>query len=195
MLVFIVANAIGFVLVSLWINSLAFALSFPILAILALYSYMKYFSSLAHLVLGICLGLAPIAGAVAVSETIPLWSIFLACGVVFWVSGFDILYSIQDMEFDKQNSLYSVPSLLGMHKSLLVARGCHILAVMFWIAFLHISPLSSHSYFAVLISALMLTYEHYLVARNLNNIPKAFFVVNGYLGVVFLIILTMDMLL
>ncbi|MDE5816462.1 MAG: 4-hydroxybenzoate octaprenyltransferase, partial [Helicobacter sp.] len=68
-------------------------------------------------------------------------------------------------------------------------------AIVFWSGFLYISPLSAHSYFAILISAIMLTYEHYLVARNLSNIPKAFFVVNGYLGVVFLIILTMDMLL
>ncbi len=195
MLIFIVANALAFVLISSWINTLAFVLSFPILAILTLYSYMKYFSSWAHIVLGICLGLAPIAGAVAVSETIPLWSVLLACGVVFWVAGFDILYSIQDMEFDKQNALHSIPSLLGMHKSLLVARGCHVLAIVFWSGFLYISPLSAYSYFAILISAIMLTYEHCLVARNLNNIPKAFFVVNGYLGVVFLIILTMDMLL
>lgn len=195
MLIFIIVNAVAFVLISSWINTLAFALSFPFLAILALYSYMKYFSSLAHIVLGICLGLAPIAGAVAVSETIPLWSVWLACGVVFWVAGFDILYSIQDIEFDKQNALHSIPSLLGMQKSLLVARGCHVLAIVFWSGFLYISPLSAHSYFAILISAIMLTYEHYLVARNLSNIPKAFFVVNGYLGVVFLIILTMDMLL
>ncbi|BCZ16997.1 hypothetical protein NHP190003_02790 [Helicobacter sp. NHP19-003] len=83
------------------------------LAILAGYSYMKRFSYLAHLVLGVCLGLAPIAGVVAVLGAIPLWSLWLAFGVAFWVAGFDLLYSLQDMEFDRKEGLYSVPAIFG----------------------------------------------------------------------------------
>lgn len=194
-LFFIAINAIAFVLISYWINPLAFMLSFPILGILALYSYMKRFSMYAHLVLGVCLGLAPIAGAVAITQTIPMWSVLLAAGVMFWVAGFDILYSIQDMDFDRKHALYSIPAFFGAYQSLLIARACHVLALLFWAGFLFISPLGVGSYFALAISALMLFYEHYLVSSSFNNIPKAFFVVNGYLGIVFLFILLMDMLL
>ena len=108
MIIFIVANALIFIGVAYLINDLAFKLSIPILIILAAYSYFKRFSEFAHLVLGAALGLAPIAGAVAVTGTIPCWSVFLAFGVMFWVAGFDILYSLQDMEFDKKEGLFSI---------------------------------------------------------------------------------------
>ncbi len=108
-MIFIVVNAFVFITVAYMINSLAFYMSFPILFVLGSYSYFKRFSSLAHVVLGISLGLAPIAGVVAVTATIPLWSIFLSLGVIFWVAGFDLLYSLQDIEFDKANNLHSIP--------------------------------------------------------------------------------------
>ena len=101
MQLFILLNALIFIIVAYTINSLAFWLSFPILIILAGYSIFKRFSSYAHLVLGVSLGLAPIAGVVAVSETITLWSIYLSIGVMFWVAGFDLLYSLQDIQIDK----------------------------------------------------------------------------------------------
>ncbi len=102
MLLFILINGIIFVSGAYLINDLAFKLSFPILAILGGYSLFKRFSSLAHLILGISLGLAPIAGVIAIKGEVTIWSIYLATGVMFWVAGFDLLYSLQDIEFDKK---------------------------------------------------------------------------------------------
>ncbi|WP_236844923.1 UbiA-like polyprenyltransferase [Campylobacter mucosalis] len=106
LLIFIAINAIVFVLVAYFINDLAFYLSVPILIILAIYSIFKRFSSLAHVVLGVSLGLAPIAGVVAVANEITLYAVLLSLGVVFWVAGFDLLYSLQDLEFDVKNGLF-----------------------------------------------------------------------------------------
>lgn len=192
MLVFIILNALLFVLVSYFINSLALKLSLPFLFILGIYSYFKRFSSLAHFILGLSLGLAPIAGVVAVLGEIPLWSVFLSLGVLFWVAGFDLLYSIQDLEFDKTNGLFSIPSIYGLNATLIIARICHILAVIFWVCFVTGSNGGIFAYIGVFCAFCMLVYEHYLVRTDLLNIPKAFFQTNGYLGVIFLIFIILD---
>ncbi|GLH58315.1 menaquinone biosynthesis prenyltransferase MqnP [Helicobacter ailurogastricus] len=190
--VFCVANALCFVGVSYAINALAFKLSLPFLVILAGYSYMKRFSYLAHLVLGVCLGLAPIAGVVAVLGTIPLWSVWLAFGVAFWVAGFDLLYSLQDVEFDRKEGLYSVPAVFGEQVTLWVSRTCHALAVLLWASFVHSAHLGGVAWLGVGVCLGILIYEQWLVLKDFKNIPKAFFVTNGYLGVVFLGFVVMD---
>ncbi|BEG57091.1 4-hydroxybenzoate polyprenyltransferase UbiA [Helicobacter sp. NHP21005] len=189
---FCVANALGFVGVSYLINPLAFKLSWPFLAILAGYSYMKRFSYLAHLVLGVCLGLAPIAGVVAVLGAIPLWSVWLALGVAFWVAGFDLLYSLQDIEFDRKEGLYSVPAIFGAQVTLWVSRTCHALAVLFWAGFVDSAQLGGVAWLGVGVCLGILIYEQWLVLKDFKNIPKAFFVTNGYLGVVFLGFIIVD---
>jgi len=183
---FIAGNALLFIVVSYFINTLALVLSVPILGILGAYTYFKRFSALAHLILGLSLGLAPIAGAVAVLGTIPLWSVYLAIGVMFWVAGFDLLYSLQDMEFDRENNLHSIPAKLGEKKTLVIARIFHLLAVVFWGLYVGPSNIGSYGTMAVIVSVLLLGYEHYLVFESPRNIDKAFFTVNGYLGFVFL---------
>jgi len=193
MQIFIAVNAIIFIVVSYFINNLAFALSIPILFILGIYTYFKRFSAAAHWILGISLGLAPIAGAVAVLDTIPLWSIYLGVGVMFWVAGFDLLYSLQDIEFDKANSLHSIPAKLGAKKTMMIARISHTLAVIFWGLFVAPSGVGSFGTLAVIVSAMLLIYEHYLVADDFTKIDKAFFTVNGYLGFVFLLIIISGM--
>ncbi|WP_104732746.1 menaquinone biosynthesis prenyltransferase MqnP [Helicobacter salomonis] len=189
---FCIFNALLFVGVSYAINTLAFVLSFPFLLILGGYSYMKRFSTLAHVVLGVSLGLAPIAGVVAVLGEIPLWSVFLALGVVFWVAGFDLLYSLQDMEFDKRVGLHSVPAKFGASKTLALSRTAHLLAVLCWYGFVWSAHLSWLAYGGVGASAWILIYEQLLVHKDFKNIPKAFFVSNGYLGVVFFVFILLD---
>lgn len=189
---FIFANALIFVGVSYLINPLAFKLSIPILFILGFYSYVKRFSEYVHLILGISLGLAPIAGVIAVSEEIPCWSVFLSLGVMFWVAGFDILYSLQDMEFDKKENLYSIPAKIGEEASLLISEMFHLFSVIFWLLFVIYAKLGFFAYLAVLISAIMLYYEHKLVKKDFRNIPKAFFDVNGFLGIIFLVLIILD---
>lgn len=192
MLGFIAINALLFIVVAYFVNSLAFQLSLPILAVLGAYTLFKRFSALAHLILGISLGLAPIAGVVAVSGEITLWSFYLAIGVMFWVAGFDLLYSLQDMAFDKANNLHSIPSKYGAKKTMWIARVFHILAVAFWVAFVIESNLGVWAQAAVLFSAMMLTYEHYIVNKDFTKIDKAFFTVNGYLGFVFILLIIVE---
>jgi len=184
---FIVGNALLFIVTAYFINTLALALSVPILIVLGAYTYFKRFSAAAHLILGVSLGLAPIAGAVAVLGTIPLWSVYLALGVMFWVAGFDLLYSLQDIEFDRKNELHSIPAKLGVKKTMMISRFFHLLAVIFWGLFVAPSGIGSYGVLAVIVSALLLGYEHYLVLDNPEKIDKAFFTVNGYLGFVFLV--------
>ena len=192
MFLFTMANALGFILVAYFVNSLALILSVPILIIIGSYSYFKRFSYLAHIILGISLGLAPIAGVVAVSETIPFWSVLLSIGVMFWVAGFDLLYSLQDIEVDKKLELHSIPSKFGVEKTMQISKIFHALTVIFWLLFVIISDSSYFAYVAVILSALMLSYEHYLVNKDFKKIDKAFFTVNGYLGIIFFVLIVLD---
>ena len=192
MQLFIVVNAIVFIVTAFFVNSLAFWLSFPILVVLGGYSYFKRFSSLAHLVLGVALGLAPIAGVVAVSGTIPLWSVLLSLGVIFWVAGFDLLYSLQDIEFDKENDLHSIPSRYGAEATLFISAIFHSLAVLFWILFVWSAHLGIFASVAAFGSGFVLAYEQSLVRRDFTKIDRAFFTVNGYLGVAFFLLIILD---
>ena len=192
MMIFILVNAFAFIAVAYMINPLALKLSVPILFVLGSYSYFKRFSSLAHIVLGISLGLAPIAGVVAVSATIPAWSVILSLGVIFWVAGFDLLYSLQDIEFDKENDLHSIPSQYGAQATLFISALFHMLSVIFWALFAWIAGLGVFAFVAVILSAVMLTYEHHLVRKDFTKIDRAFFTVNGYLGVAFLVLIILD---
>ena len=191
-MIFIIINALIFISVAYFINFLAFALSFPILAILGGYSYFKRFSSLAHVILGVALGLAPIAGVVAVSATIPLWSVLLSLGVIFWVAGFDLLYSLQDIDFDKENDLHSIPSQYGAEATLFISSIFHSLAVLFWLLFVWSAGVGIFAFIAVIGSGFVLAYEQKLVRRDFTQIDRAFFTVNGYLGVAFLVLIILD---
>ncbi len=190
--VFIVLNGLAFVVTAWSINMTAFVLAFPILAFLAAYSYFKRFSETAHLILGLTLGLAPIAGVIAVEAAVPLWSVLLALGVTCWVAGFDLLYSLQDIEFDKAAGLYSVPSRYGPEATLFISALLHVNTVIFWALFVWAAGLGAFAWTAVFVSAVMLYYEHRLVRRDFTKIDRAFFTVNGYLGIVFLLLIVAD---
>lgn len=132
------------------------------------------------------------AGAIAVLGNIPLWSVFLSIGVVFWVAGFDLLYSLQDMEFDKSNGLHSIPSRYGSAATLKISGFFHMITIVFWGWFVHTAELGIFAELAVVFSAAMLMYEHYLVRKDFTKIDKAFFTVNGYLGFVFIGLIILD---
>jgi 4-hydroxybenzoate polyprenyltransferase len=191
-MIFVVVNAFVFIAIAYMINDLALYLSVPILFVLGSYSYFKRFSHLAHIVLGVSLGLAPIAGVVAVQASIPAWSVILSLGVIFWVAGFDLLYSLQDIEFDKENNLYSIPSRYGADATLFISSLFHMLSVIFWALFVWIAGLGIFAYAAVILSAVMLGYEHKIVRKDFTQIDRAFFTVNGYLGVAFFVFIILD---
>ena len=158
------------------------------------YSVFKRFSALAHIILGISLGLAPIAGVVAVLAEVTPWSLYLSAGVTFWVAGFDLLYSLQDIEFDKEHGLHSIPSKYGANNTLLIAKIFHTLTIVFWILFVISANLGIFAQLAVILSTIMLAYEHYLVNKDFTKIDRAFFTVNGYLGIMFLVLIILEVL-
>jgi len=194
MQLFIAANALIFIACAYFVNSLAFWLSFPILAVLGGYSLFKRFSELAHLVLGLSLGLAPIAGVVAVSATIPLWSVLLCLGVTFWVAGFDLLYSLQDIKFDQENKLFSIPAIYGDKATLFLSAIFHALAFILWLLFAWAAGLGAMAFFAIVVSGVILFFEHRIVRRDFSKIDRAFFTLNGYLGILFFIFVWISVL-
>lgn len=192
MQLFIALNAVVFIVVAYLINDLAFYLSVPILIILGGYSLFKRFSPYAHLVLGVSLGLAPIAGVVAVQESIPMWSVLLSIGVMYWVAGFDLLYSLQDMEYDKANGLFSIPSRFGQDATFFISRLFHAQTVLFWLLFVFSAELGFFAYVGVAVSAVVLFFEHRIVLKDFSKIDRAFFTLNGYLGVIFFAFIFLD---
>lgn len=184
--IFTGVNALVFIGVTYFVNDLAFILSIPVLIVLFSYSYFKRFSSLAHIVLGISLGLAPMAGAIAVLAEVPVWSLWLSVGVTFWVAGFDLLYSLQDIEFDRENGLFSIPSRFGAKATMQISAFFHIVAVLFWTLFVYEAQLDLYGWLAVVFAGVMLIYEHRIVRKDFTKIDRAFFTVNGYLGFVFM---------
>jgi len=194
MIAFILGNAFLFILVAYFINGLAFMLSVPILAILGAYTFFKRFSSMAHLILGVTLGLAPIAGVIAILGEVTPWSFYLAGGVLFWVAGFDLLYSLQDIEFDKKHNLHSIPSQFGVKKTMLISKMFHFMTIVLWSIFIQSAELGFFATLAVVLSAIMLTYEHHLVNKDFKKIDRAFFTVNGYLGIMFLILIILEVM-
>ena len=191
-LIFTVVNAVVFIAVTYMINDLAFYLSIPTLIVLGSYSYFKRFSSMAHIVLGLSLGLAPIAGSIAVEATIPLWTVLLSLGFMFWVAGFDLLYSLQDIDFDTKHGLHSIPSIYGAEATMLISTIFHVVTLIFWAMFVWSAGLGGFVWLAVVLSAAMLSYEHYLVRKDFTKIDRAFFTINGYLGIVFLALIIFD---
>lgn len=194
MQLFIVANALIFIICAYFVNSLAFWLSFPILAVLGGYSLFKRFSELAHLVLGLSLGLAPIAGVVAVSADIPLWSVLLCLGVTFWVAGFDLLYSLQDIKFDQENKLFSIPAIYGDKATLFLSAIFHALAFILWLLFAWAAGLGAMAFFGIVVSGVILFFEHRIVRRDFSKIDRTFFTLNGYLGILFFIFVWISVL-
>ncbi|EEA8518964.1 4-hydroxybenzoate polyprenyltransferase [Campylobacter jejuni] len=195
--IFIIINALIFISCSYFINTLAFYLSFPVLLVLAIYSAFKRFSSLAHLVLGFCLGLAPIAGSVIIMGEIHIYSVILCLGVTFWTAGFDLLYSLQDMEYDKKIGLHSIPAKFGSKATLFISSFCHILAVLFWLLFVWEVwgvALGKIALIGVIISGIILALEHKIVHKNFAHIDRAFFTLNGYLSIIFFIFIWIDLL-
>jgi 4-hydroxybenzoate polyprenyltransferase len=170
------------------LNRLALELSPAALAVLFFYSYTKRFTAWSHLVLGFCLGMSPAAAWIAISGSLDPRMLILCAAVTLWVGGFDILYACQDIEFDREAGLYSIPRRLGVARSLVVARTFHIvmLALLGWLAVSFGLPWPAWA--GLIVVAALLAYEHSLVkAHDLSRINAAFFTVNGYISLLFLL--------
>jgi 4-hydroxybenzoate polyprenyltransferase len=186
--IFTIVAAAVLVLAAWQLNPLALKLSPVALAVLFLYSYTKRFTSLSHLVLGFCLGMSPAAAWIAIRGSLDWRMLILCAAVTLWVGGFDVLYACQDVEFDKQAGLYSIPKKFGVARALLIARGMHVVmvALLSWLAFSFQLPWPA--WVGICLVAALLAYEHSLVKPNdLSKMNAAFFAVNGYISLVFLV--------
>jgi len=191
---FVIFNCVAFVVCTWFINPLCFALSFVALAVVLGYSYTKRFTPLCHLVLGLGLSLAPIGAYLAVTGHFALLPILFSLTVIFWVSGFDIIYALQDEEFDKSHSLYSMPSWLGKAKALRVSEGLHLLSTLCVIAAGRYGGFSWWYWIGVAVFMGMLIYQHRLVKPNdLSRVNLAFMTANGIASVVFAVFVISDL--
>ena len=181
--------ASALLVIAAWqLNPLALKLSPVALAVLFFYSYTKRFTTWAHFVLGFCLGMSPAAAWIAIRGSLD-WRMLILCGAVtLWVGGFDVLYACQDVEFDETAGLYSIPKKFGVARALLIARGMHIamLGLLGWLA---VSlGLGWPAWAGIGVVAALLAYEHSLVKPNdLSKMNAAFFAVNGYISLLFLV--------
>lgn len=195
-LLFVIINVVLFIATTYYINDLCFALSPVALLVILGYSYTKRFTSLCHLVLGVGLGLAPVGAYLAVANEFNWIPVLIGISVMFWVAGFDIIYALQDDDFDKENNLNSIPVLLGRKNALFFSRMLHLFTsitlfvvgyfgsfeILYWIGF-------------VIFSAL-LSYQHRIIKHNdLSKVGMAFFTTNGIASILFGIFVVLDIFL
>ena len=178
------------------LNPLCLKLSPVALFFLVLYSYCKRFTALAHIVLGICLAAAPIGAWVALKGVIELPAVILGFLVLFWVTGFDILYALQDLDFDRQAGLHSIPVALGINGSLWLSRLFHLLTVLLLVWLILLLQLGYWFRIGSVIMAAMLLYEHLLLRNgDLTRLDAAFFTMNGYISLTFLLATALELFL
>lgn len=195
-LMFTIVCSLLFVVCSYFINKLCFFLSPIALLVVLGYSYTKRFTPLCHLVLGLGLSLAPIGAYLAVTGHFDLLPILFSFTVLFWVSGFDIIYALQDEEFDKENKLYSIPAWLGKSKALRVSVLLHLLSAICVLLAGWLGNFGWLYWIGSLIFLGMLIYQHSIVKPNdLKRVNIAFMTANGIASVVFAIFVIADLFL
>lgn len=181
---FVIIATVIFILSAYMLNPLCFRLSAVALIFIFLYSFTKRFTWASHFALGITISAAPVGAWIAVTGGFDSGILLLGFAVVFWLTGFDILYAFQDIEFDRRYGLYSIPVRFGIMRSLWISRTCHLFT---WILLLLTGVyfgLSLPFYIGIFVTALLLLYEHSLVkSYDLSKLNKAFFDMNGYISI------------
>jgi len=195
-LLFTVISGLVFMFAAWELNTLCFRLAPLALAIVFVYSYTKRFTHFSHVVLGFALGIAPAAAWIAVRGSLDPRILWLTAAVTFWTAGFDVIYSCQDYEFDCATGLFSLPRLCGIKGALLAARVLHTLMIaslLMLVWQLHLGVLALVGVGAV---TALLVYEHGLVkANDLSRVNAAFFIMNGWVSVLFFVFWAADVIL
>ncbi len=194
-LLFITASLALLLVSAARLNPLCLKLAPLAVFFLVLYSYCKRFTALAHVVLGICLAAAPIGAWIAIRGTIDPPALILGGIVLFWVAGFDILYALQDLEFDRSAGLHSIPVALGVNRSLWAARLFHLIMLLL-LAWLYVNMHLGGFFMAgICVVVIMLLYEHWLLRNgDLGKLDAAFFNMNGYISVAILVFTALEVL-
>jgi 4-hydroxybenzoate polyprenyltransferase len=193
-LAFTIINCILFVATTWFINPLCFYLSPVALFVVLFYSYTKRFTALCHLVLGVGLSLAPIGAYLAVTGRFDWLPLLFSFAVIFWVSGFDIIYALQDEEFDRNNELHSIPAALGKKNALRVSELLHVLSAAAVIGAGLYGSFGWLYWIGVAVFVGMLIYQHSIVKPNdLRKVNLAFMTANGIASVVFAVFVIADL--
>ena len=183
---FVMVNAVIFIIATYFINTICFYLSPVALFVILFYSYTKRFTYLCHLVLGVGLSLAPIGAYLAVTGVFNILPLLFSFAIIFWVSGFDIIYSLQDADFDKSQLLYSIPSYWGLNKALSIARVLHVYSASFVIVAYFIGGFHWIYLIGLLVFVGMLLYQNSIVKpTDLSKVNIAFMTANGIASIVF----------
>ena len=191
--VFLILSSLVFLFSAYMLNSLAFALSPVALVIVFGYSFAKRFTSLSHLWLGVAISIAPVGAWVAVREEISIESLVLGAAVVFWLVGFDIIYSCMDVDSDRSNNLHSIPQKFGVRTALRLAFSSHCMMILSLILLLFIPALGWVYFFGVILTAGLLFYEHSLVREDdLLLVNVAFFNINGIISFLLMFFVIVD---
>jgi 4-hydroxybenzoate polyprenyltransferase len=194
-LVFSIANALLFIAATWFINPLCFALSPVALLIIMGYSLTKRFTALSHFVLGMGLALAPTGAYLAVTGTFDWIPVIISLSVLCWVSGFDIIYALQDDEFDRENHLRSIPVMLGRKRALNLSLALHVVTAIFLIAAGWVGDFKTIYWIGLGIFSVLLFYQHTIVKYNdLRRVNVAFFTLNGIASIVFSLFAITDLL-
>lgn len=192
---FTVASVLIFLWAARQLGSLCLLLAPLALGILFFYSFCKRFTSFSHLILGLCLGIAPSAAWIAMRGSLDPRILWLTIAVTLWTAGFDIIYACQDYDFDQSEGLFSLPRRCGISGALWISRLLHVLMILSLIVLVisfHLGPLSMAGIVAV---SILLIYEQGLVKPNdLSRVNAAFFTVNGYVSVLFFVFWASDIL-
>lgn len=192
-LAFTIINCLLFMATTFLINKLVFLLAPVALAVVLGYSYTKRFTALCHLVLGLGLSLAPLGAYLVVTGEFSMLPIFFSLAVLCWVSGFDIIYALQDEQFDRNENLKSIPARLGSSRALLVSSILHVLSAVFVILPVFFTPLSWFYFAGVGVYIAMLIFQHSLVKPNdLSRVNLAFQTTNGIASVAFAVFFLLD---
>ncbi len=194
-LLFTVVNCIVFIATTWFINSLCFSLSPVALLVVLGYSYTKRFTPLCHIILGIGLAIAPIGAYLAVTGVFHWLPVMFSFAVLFWVSGFDIIYSLQDEDFDRSERLYSLPAALGKKNALHVSELLHVLSGLCIISAGYYGGFGLLYWVGVIVFCGMLVYQHSIVKPNdLHRVNIAFMTANGIASIVFAVFVIADLI-
>lgn len=194
-LAFTTVNCLLFITTTWFINSLCFYLSPVALLVVLGYSATKRFTALCHLVLGLGLSLAPIGAYLAVAGVFNIVPLFFSFAVLCWVSGFDIIYALQDEDFDREQKLHSIPAYLGKVRALQLSTLLHVLSATFVIMPVFFTHVGILYYIGIVFFCSMLIYQHLLVKPNdLSRVNFAFMTTNGIASVVFAVFFLLDRL-
>lgn len=197
-LLFILANCLLFILTTYFINTTCLFLSLIALLVVLGYSYTKRFTSYCHIILGLGLALAPLGSYIAVTEAFHIIPIVYGVAILFWVSGFDIIYALQDVDFDTENNLQSIPSRFGKTKALTISSCLHVMTALCivygsYLMLNHFPEMQYLHWIASFIFIGLLIYQHLLVGPDrLDKVNLAFFTTNGYASLIFCTLTILD---